>query len=97
MSSGRTRKPPGRPRVKTPAAGAVALLEQRRDGDRTRQSERIERGVQAGGRLIGPILLNGPQAGALERIMNRDGCGIADAVRAALMAFAASTGKRRAP
>lgn len=87
MSSG-TRRPPGRPRVKTPAAGAAGLLEQRRDADRARQSVRIDRVVQAGGRLIGPILLDGAQAGALERIMKRDGCGISDAVRAALAVHA---------
>ena len=80
----------------TPPAGAVALLEQRRDADRTRQSARIERAAQAGGRLIGPLLLNAQQAAALERIMKRDGCGIADAVRAALVAYAAGTRKRRA-
>ena len=85
-----TRRPPGRPRAKTPAAGAAVLLEHRRDGDRTRQSARIQRAAQAGGRLIGPILLDGPQATALEHIMKRDGGGISDAVRAALAVHAAT-------
>lgn len=64
------------------------LLEQRRDADRTRQSVRIERVVQAGGRLIGPLHLHQAQAAALEHIMKRDGVGIADAVRAALAVHA---------
>lgn len=94
----RARKPLGRPRVKTPAAETASLLEQRRDADRTRQVARIERVAQAGGRLISPILLDGPQAGALERIMKRDGCGISDAVRAALLAYASHHKRqRRAP
>lgn len=92
MSSG-TRRPPGRPRAKTPATGAAAALEQRRDADRTRQSARIERAAHGGGRLIGPLLLNAQQAAALERIMKRDAANIADAVRAALVAHATSHSK----
>lgn len=94
MSSGITRKPLGRPRAKTPAAGAASLLEQRRVADRARQSARIARAAQAGGRLIGPVLLNATQAAALDLIQKRDGRGISDAVRRALAAYAA--GHRKA-
>lgn len=96
MSSGATRKPPGRPRAKTPAVAAAALLEQRRVADRTRQAAHNLRITAGGGRVIGPIQLDAAQARALERIMARDGAGIADAVRAALVSYA-STRKRRAP
>ena len=97
MSRSTTRKPLGRPRAKTPAAETASLLEQRRDADRTRQVARIERAAQGGGRLIGPILLDGPQAAALEHVMKRDGGGISDAVRAALAAYASTGKRRRAP
>ena len=95
-STTRTLKPLGRPRAKTPAAETASLLEQRRDADRTRQVARIERAARSGGRLIGPILLDGPQAAALEHVMKRDGGGISDAVRAALVAYAGhrKVGKR---
>ena len=96
MSSGATRKPPGRPRAKTPAVAAAALLEQRRDADRARQAAHNARITAGGGRVIGPVQLDAAQARALSRVMQRDGCGIADAVRAALVSYA-STRKRRAP
>ena len=95
MSSGATRKPPGRPRAKTPAVAAAALLEQRRVADRTRQAAHNLRITAGGGRVIGPIQLDAAQARALERIMARDGAGIADTVRAALVAYAAG-GKAKA-
>lgn len=100
MSSGATRKPPGRPRAKTPAVAAALLLEQRRVADRTRQAAHNLRITAGGGRVIGPIQLDAAQARALEMIMVRDGAGIADAVRAALLSHAASNrkaSKRRAP
>ena len=77
-------------------ADPAAVLAARRESERRRQASLREGAAKSGGGNFS-MTLRAADAAALDRICKRDDCTRSAAVRAALMAFAASTGKRRAP
>lgn len=87
---------PGRPAQQPMAETALAVLAARRESERRRLAALREGAASEGGGNFS-MVLRGAEAEALAKICKRDGCTRSDAVRAALVAYAAGTRKRRAP